>query len=80
MPSVVMMAIEKNRDDRYETANRLALDVARYLNGEPVSAGPPVSSYTRFVRRNRERIRVGMIFVAVLYLADRNYDSVIVTT
>src|SRR5262249_45941469 len=38
---IVMKAIEKDRNRRYETANGFALDVQRYLADEPVSAGPP---------------------------------------
>jgi serine/threonine protein kinase len=38
---IVMKALEKDRNRRYETANGLAIDVQRYLADEPVSAGPP---------------------------------------
>src|SRR5262249_19901702 len=39
----------------YETANGLALDVQRYLDDEPVMAGPPSAWYRfrKFARRNR---------------------------
>ncbi|HJZ59374.1 MAG TPA: serine/threonine-protein kinase, partial [Gemmataceae bacterium] len=37
---IVMKALEKDRNRRYETANSLALDVQRYLADEPVMAGP----------------------------------------
>src|SRR5438105_3459787 len=36
---IVMKALEKDRNRRYETANGFASDVLRYLNNEPVSAG-----------------------------------------
>src|SRR5581483_3991875 len=35
---VVMKALEKDRDRRYESANDLATDVHRYLGDEPVQA------------------------------------------
>src|SRR5262249_14074850 len=38
---VVMKCLEKQRDDRYETANGLARDIQRYLADEPVEARPP---------------------------------------
>ena len=38
---IVMKALDKERDRRYETANGLAHDIGRYLNHEPVVAGPP---------------------------------------
>ena len=38
---IVMKALEKDRDRRYETANAFAADVQRYLDDEPVLAWPP---------------------------------------
>src|SRR2546422_6869568 len=37
---IVMKALEKDRNRRYETANGFAADVQRYLAGEPVLAAP----------------------------------------
>ncbi len=42
---IVMKALEKERTRRYETANGLARDIQRYLDGDPVEAGPPSASY-----------------------------------
>jgi tRNA A-37 threonylcarbamoyl transferase component Bud32 len=55
---IVMKALEKDRSRRYETANGLAADVQRFLDQEPVSAGPPGVGYKmrKFVRRNRATI------------------------
>jgi serine/threonine protein kinase len=52
---IVMKALEKKRDRRYETANGLAMDIKRHLQNEPVSARPPTTGYriSRFIRRNR---------------------------
>ena len=57
---IVMKALEKDRNRRYETANGLAMDIQRYLNCEPVLARPPGQLYRlqKMVRRNR------LIFVA----------------
>src|SRR5205085_7745136 len=38
---IVMKALEKDRDRRYETANSLARDIERFLAHEPVQACPP---------------------------------------
>ena len=38
---IVMKALEKDRNRRYETANGLAADLRRYLDDEPVQACPP---------------------------------------
>jgi serine/threonine protein kinase len=58
---IVMKALEKDRGRRYETANGLALDVNRYLDNEPVVAGPPSRRYRlqKLVRRNRATFAAG---------------------
>src|SRR5262249_24665002 len=52
---IVMKCLEKDRARRYETAGGLARDLQRYLNEEPVAAGPPSTGYRlrKFVRRHR---------------------------
>jgi serine/threonine protein kinase/Tfp pilus assembly protein PilF len=66
---IVMKALEKDRNRRYDTANGFALDVQRYLADEPVLAGPPSARYRfrKFARRNRRRLAVGAI-VGILLL------------
>src|SRR5687768_13512976 len=67
---IVMRALEKDRDRRYETANGFAADVRRYLNDEPVQACPPSAGYRlrKFVRRNRRVVGTVAAFVLVLVL------------
>jgi len=64
---IVMKCLEKDRARRYQSAGSLALEVERYLRGEPVLAGPPGAGYRlhKFVRRNRVAIGV----VAVISVA-----------
>ncbi len=52
---IVMKTLEKDRTRRYETSNGLARDVQRYLDGDPVEAGPPSASYKlrKFARKHR---------------------------
>jgi hypothetical protein len=52
---IVMKALEKDRNRRYETASAFAADVHRYLDDEPVQACPPSALYRfrKFARRNR---------------------------
>ncbi len=66
---IVMKALEKDRNRRYETANAFAADVQRYLNDEPVQACPPSRAYRfrKFARRNK-RILVMASVVAVAAL------------
>jgi len=66
---IVMKALEKDRARRYDTASALALEIERYLNHEPVLAGPPSSTYRmrKFIRRNK--LPVGAAAGIVLALA-----------
>jgi len=60
---IVMKALEKNRGRRYESATCLALDIQRYLVGQPASAGPPGlwDRIRNFTRKHRT-----LLFVAAL--------------
>ncbi|WP_193213892.1 serine/threonine protein kinase [Luteolibacter marinus] len=55
LDAIVMKAMEKDRNRRYQTANSLAMDVQRYLDNEPVLARRPGRLYLmeKFIRRNR---------------------------
>src|SRR5262249_33999032 len=52
---IVMKALEKDRDRRYQTANGFARDVERCLADEPVVARPPSKLYRflKLARRNK---------------------------
>ena len=52
---IVMKALEKDRNRRYETANGFAMDVQRYLADEPVQACPPSAGYRlrKFLQRHK---------------------------
>lgn len=52
---IVMKAIEKDRNRRYDSASSLADDVKRFLSDEPVIARPPSASYRlqKFAKKNR---------------------------
>ncbi len=65
---IVLKALSKERDRRYETATGFARDIQRFLNHEPVTAGPPSTSYRlrKFVRRNRVQVVAASVVVFVL--------------
>ena len=52
---IVMKALEKDRDRRYESASALADDVGRHLTHEPVLARPPSTWYRfqKLAQRNK---------------------------
>lgn len=68
---IVMKALEKNRDRRYETPHRLLDDIQRYLCCEPVSARPPSKSYQirKFLRRHRTESIAGALSLLSLLCA-----------
>ena len=68
---IVMKALEKDRNRRYETANGFASDVQRYLADETVSACPPSAAYRfrKFARRNKAALATGALVSASLVVA-----------
>src|SRR5262249_47259851 len=38
---ILAKALEKDRERRYQSADAMALDLRRFLGGEPLEAGPP---------------------------------------
>ena len=65
---IVMKALEKDRTRRYETANGFAMDVQRYLTGEPVVAHPPSTAYRlkKFVRRHHPQVIAASLVLLAL--------------
>ncbi|MBX9627602.1 MAG: protein kinase, partial [Gemmataceae bacterium] len=65
---VVMRALEKDRNRRYESAGALAADVGRFLADEPVLARPPSAAYRarKFARRNRAAVLTASAVAAAL--------------
>jgi tetratricopeptide (TPR) repeat protein len=68
---IVMKALEKDRNRRYETASAFAADVQRYRRDEPVHACPPSLSYRfrKFARRNRVALTTISAFAAAVFVA-----------
>src|SRR5262249_34858723 len=66
---IVMKALEKDRNHRYETANGFAGDVERYLADEPVLACPPSVAYRlrKFARKHRQRLALAAALVLALF-------------
>ena len=65
---IVMKALEKDRNRRYETASGFAADIERHLHDEPVEAGPPSYAYRlkKFVRRNKVGVLAGSAIALAL--------------
>jgi serine/threonine protein kinase/WD40 repeat protein len=65
---IVMKALEKDRNRRYETAGAFAADVQRYLRDQPVQACPPTIGYRlgKIVRRHKGAVLAASLVVLVL--------------
>jgi serine/threonine protein kinase len=65
---VVMKALEKDRNRRYDTPGNFAEDIERYLRREPVLARPPSTVYrvTRFAQRHRTAVLTAAAVTAAL--------------
>ncbi len=63
---IVMKALDKDRNRRYESANSFGQDIQRYLADEPVQACPP-SGWYRF-RKFAQRHRAGLLTTAAVLL------------
>ena len=66
---IVLKAIEKDRQRRYDTPASLADDLRRHAENVPVVAGPPSTVYrlNKFVRRHRWVVAtLGTFFVAAI--------------
>lgn len=64
---IVMKALEKEPDRRYESALHFAEDIERFLSGQPVVARPPSLTY-RFGKSLR-RNKAAALFLATLFTA-----------
>jgi serine/threonine protein kinase len=69
---ITVKALEKDRTRRYETASAMSRDVKRFLDGEPVEAGPPGTGYRFRKFAQRHKLALGAataVFLGVLVAA-----------
>ena len=66
LETIVMKALEKEPNRRYQSVSSLSEDVERYLMGQPIQARPPSAVYQ--LRKMIARHRVGFAFSLVLAL------------
>ena len=67
---IVLKALEKERNRRYDTATALVADIERHLHDEPVVAVPPTFGYRarKFVRKHRGPVVATAVAAALLAL------------
>jgi len=86
LETIVLKALEKDRDRRYQSAAEMGQDVQRYLVGDAIMARPASSVYQLrvFARRNKGFLAAasavvvvlvaGAIVSSTLYFRGRNYQ------
>jgi len=67
---IVMKTLEKDRNRRYDSVTEFAADIHRYLDNEPVLAGPPSTLYRvkKLIRRRRGFVVVTLAIAASLII------------
>jgi eukaryotic-like serine/threonine-protein kinase len=65
---MVMKAVEKDRNRRYQSPTEFAEDLQRFLAGDAVKASPPSGWYRtrKFMRRNRVAVALAAVAIAGL--------------
>jgi len=65
--AILLKALEKHKDNRYQSVDGLSTDIQRYLDGQPIFARPPDAIYLlrKAVARHRGLITAGLILLLV---------------
>jgi len=66
LETIILKALEKEPERRYQSASALAEDVDRFLNHQPIAARPPSAAY--HLRKFAIRHKLPVAFAAVLLL------------
>lgn len=68
LDAVLLKAVARDRNHRYGSAAELAADIRRYLNHQPVEAGPYSRRYRaiKFVRRHRAEVAAAILVMLSL--------------
>lgn len=68
LDNIILMALRKSAQRRYTTAQSLADDLTRHLEGQTVTACPPTFAYRagKFIRRHRAAVVTGSALILFL--------------
>lgn len=66
---IAMKALQKDPDQRYNSAGSLADDIEKYLGGFPVNANPltPLQSARRYARREKAKVAVTLTMTVLIF-------------
>lgn len=67
---IALKALQKDPDDRYATVSEFSNDLERYLNNQPLAAGPPTSKYLlkKCLQKNKKWLTVASLLILSLLL------------
>ena len=81
--TIVLKALSKDRDRRYDTAGELARDIRRYLQDEPILArrAGALYQFRRFARRNKPLVGgcVAVMVALVLGIVATTWQALVAT-
>jgi hypothetical protein len=66
LSAIILKALEKNKDNRYQSVESFAADVQRYLDGDPITARPPSGFYLFKKAILKHRTLVGAAAILLL--------------
>jgi serine/threonine-protein kinase len=68
LDNIVLMALQKRSDDRYPTAEALARDIERHLDGQPITARAHSTAYRvrKFVARHKPLVGAALVVLGAL--------------
>ena len=72
---ILMKALEKDRERRYQTAAEFSEDLERYLEGEPVTARPPSLAYKSWKFLRKHGLLSGAVLAVLLTVFGALYFS-----
>lgn len=68
LDTIILKALQKDPERRYESAEKMASDISNYLNGQPVSAHPDSVLYRSQKFMKRHTLGVASTFAIILLL------------
>ncbi len=70
LQTIILKAMEKDPDRRYQRAADLAADLRAFAAGQPIAANPqgPLRRGWRFLRRQKKYVAAGMLAIVIFYL------------